>query len=216
MARDLLAQESLQATVDRIAEHTVGLIDGCDAAGILTLRGRTVRTIAATDDIVRVSDAAQGELREGPCFNAVAAEESVQHIPDLREAGDRWPHYAPRAVELGLRSAMGFRLFTRHNTLGALNVYSFEPNAFSPQDEHVGWLLASHAAVAFAHARTEEQLQAALQSRDEIGQAIGIVRERFHLGQDQAFAVLKRTSQDLNIKLRDIAEKIARDGDLPR
>lgn len=111
---------------------------------------------------------------------------------------------------------MGFRLFDRHNTLGALNVYSFEPNAFSPQDEHVGWLLASHAAVAFAHARTEDQLQTALRSRDEIGQAIGIVRERFDLGQDQAFAVLKRTSQDLNVKLREIAEKIVRGEELPR
>jgi GAF domain-containing protein len=216
MARDLLAQESVQDTVDRISDHAVALIDGCDAAGILTLRRRAVRTVSATDDVVRASDAVQGELREGPCFDAVTLEGSVQHIPDLREAGDSWPRYAPRAVELGLRSAMGFRLFDRHNTLGALNVYSYRPNAFTHQDEHVGWLLASHAAVAFAHARTEDQLQTALQSRDEIGQAIGIVRERFNLGQDQAFAVLKRTSQDLNIKLREIAEKIIRGEDLPR
>ncbi|MDQ0785418.1 GAF and ANTAR domain-containing protein [Streptomyces sp. B3I8] len=215
MARDLLAQESVQDTVDRISAHAVALIDGCDAAGILTLRRRAVTTIAATDDVVRASDAVQGELREGPCFDVVTLEGSVQHIPDLREAGDSWPRYAPRAVELGLRSAMGFRLFDRHNTLGALNVYSFAPNAFTPQDEHLGWLLASHAAVAFAHARTEDQLQTALRSRDEIGQAIGIVRERFDLRQDQAFAVLKRTSQDLNVKLREIAERIVRGENLP-
>lgn len=216
MARDLLAQESVQDTVDRISAHAVALIDGCDVAGILTLRRRAVRTISATDDVVRASDAVQGELREGPCFDAVTLEGAVQHIPDLRDAGESWPRFAPRAVELGLRSAMGFRLFDRHNTLGALNVYSYKPNAFTHQDEHVGWLLASHAAVAFAHARTEDQLQTALQSRDEIGQAIGIVRERFNLGQDQAFSVLKRTSQDLNIKLREIAEKIIRGEELPR
>lgn len=216
MARDLLAQESLQATVDRIAFHAVGLIEGCDVAGILTLSRKNVQTLTATDDIVRRSDAIQGELGEGPCFNAVTDEEPVQRIPDLRTAGDRWPRYAPRAAELGIRSAMGFRLFTRHHTLGALNLYSFRPNAFSERDEHLGWLLASHAAVAFAYARTEEQLQTALRSRDEIGQAIGIVMERFHLGQDEAFELLKKTSQDLNIKLRDVATKITPSDGTPR
>jgi transcriptional regulator with GAF, ATPase, and Fis domain len=217
MAHDLLEQDSLQATVDRIAAHTVDLVDGCDAAGILTLRRGQVRTLAATADVVRASDRIQGELGEGPCFNAVTDDQPVQHIPDLTASANSWPRYAPQVGALGIGSALGFRLFTRQGTLGALNLYSFRPRAFTEASEHLGWLLASHAAVAFAYARTEEQLTTALQTRHEIGTATGIVMERFHLSDDQAaFDVLKKTSQDLNIKLRDVARTILNDETIPR
>lgn len=217
MARDLLEQESLQATVDRIAAHAVDLVDGCDAAGILTLHRGKVQTLAASADVVRDSDRIQGELSEGPCFNAVTDDQPIQRIPDLTTSTDRWPRYAPHARALGIESALGFRLFTRHEILGALNLYSFRPRAFTEASEHLGWLLASHAAVAFAYARTEEQLTTALQTRHEIGTATGIVMERLHLDDDQAaFEVLKKTSQDLNIKLRDVARTIINNKTIPR
>ncbi len=215
MARDLLEQDSLQATMDRISAYAVDLVDGCDAAGILTVRHGAVQSLAATADVVRHSDRIQGELGEGPCFNAVTDDQPVQRLPDLTTSADRWPRYAPQARALGIQSALGFRLFTRHNTLGALNLYSFRPHAFTEAGEHLGWLLASHAAVAFAYARTEEQLTTALQTRHEIGTALGILRERFNLGDDQAFDLLKKTSQDLNIKLREVARTILNNETIP-
>lgn len=215
MARDLLAQQSVQQTLDRIVEHAVQLVDGCESAGVLTVDAKQVRTLATTSDLVRTSDRIQGELGEGPCFDATRNAEDVYRIGDMTETVTRWPKYAPQARELGIGSMMGFMLYTEDDNLGALDLYSSKPNAFTPRSEHVGWLLASHAAVAFSSARTHAQLTTAMQSRHDIGEAIGIVMERYRLDEDQAFAVLKKSSQDQNIKLRDIVHTVNETGEIP-
>lgn len=215
MARDLLAQQTVQKTLDRIAEHAVALVDGCEAAGVMTVEGRRVNTLAATGDLVRASDRMQGEEGEGPCFDATRRPEEVYRIADMSETVHRWPRYAPQARKLGIGSMMGFLLFTEHDNLGALDLYSSRPDAFARGSEHVGWLLASHAAVAFSSARTHAQLETALETRHEIGEAMGIVMERYHLDQDQAFAVLRKSSQDRNVKLRELVRTVVRTGEIP-
>ncbi|MEU1202083.1 GAF and ANTAR domain-containing protein [Streptomyces sp. NPDC005813] len=215
MARDLLAQDSVQATLDRIVEHATVLINGCDEAGILTVRRGEVSALAATSDVVRMADRIQQDLREGPCFDAVTDRQQLYAIEDLRQPHERWSRFAPEMRKLGFGSMMGFLLFTDEDELGALNVYSHAPRTFDESAQTAGWILASHAAVAFSAARTHQQLGHALETRHEIGEAMGILMERHGLSEDDAFKVLKKASQDHNIKLREIARRICETGEKP-
>lgn len=210
MARDLQAQESLQATLDRIVAHAVALIDGCEQAGILTLqRSDQVCTAAATDDLVRQFDQAQHELGEGPCFDALLRGDAVNRIADMDTFGAQWPAFAPRARSFGVGSMLGLLLYTdNEHDLGALNLYSSRRNAFTERSERVGWLLASHAAVLYASARTHAQLETALASRKDIGEALGLIMASYHIDEDQALQLLKKISQDRHLKLRDLARAI--------
>jgi GAF domain-containing protein len=126
----------------------------------------------------------------------------------------RWPRYAAAAVEAGFGSLMSFQLFVKDENLGALNVYGAGPNVFGDEDENAGLLLASHAAVAISGKQAELNLRTALESRDVIGQAKGILMERFKLNADQAFQVLVAVSQHQHRKLRDVAGDLAATGEL--
>lgn len=215
MARDLLAQETLQDTLESIASYAVQLVDGCEHAGILTVqRGNQVTTAAATSDLVRASDSAQHELGEGPCFDTLQDQQPVHRIADMTTHGSQWPRFAPRAHDLGIGSMLGLLLYTNHEELGALNVYSTERNVFTERSERVGWLLASHAAVLYSAARTHSQLETAVASRRDIGEAVGLVMATYQLGEDQALKLLKKVSQDRHMKLRELARAINA-GELP-
>ncbi|MEU7338380.1 MULTISPECIES: GAF and ANTAR domain-containing protein [unclassified Streptomyces] len=215
MARDLLAQDSVQGTLDRIVEHATVLIKDCDDAGILTVRRGEVRALAATGDVVRRADRIQQDLREGPCFDAVTDRQQVYVIEDLNRPHERWSRFAPELRKLGMGSVMGFLLFTEDDELGALNLYSHRPRAFDDAARQAGWILASHAAVAFSAARTHQQLGDALETRHEIGEAMGILMERYGLPENAAFGVLKKASQDRNVKLREIARQVCETGEKP-
>ncbi|WP_329249663.1 GAF and ANTAR domain-containing protein [Actinoallomurus sp. NBC_01490] len=216
MARDLLAQDSLQQTLDRIVRHAVHLVQGCESAGIMILHGGRVRTLAATDDVVLTSDRIQGEVGQGPCFDAVRTGAESYRIENLNDQVERWPRYAPRARELGIGSMLGFKLFTEEQNLGALDLYSSRPGALTEHSERIGWLLASHAAVAFASARADADLHVAISSRQDIGMAVGILMERHKLSADQAFAMLSQASQRRNVKLREIARRVVETGEAPQ
>ncbi|CAM05926.1 ANTAR domain-containing protein [Saccharopolyspora erythraea NRRL 2338] len=216
MARDLLAQNTVQSTLDRIASFAVELVDGCEHAGILLVHpGREIQTAAATSDLVRESDRLQGELGEGPCLDAARNREEVYRIADMTREEYRWTRYVPHARRMGIGSMMGFLLYTDEDELGALDLYSSRPSAFTEHSELVGWLLASHAAVAFSSARTAAQLHAAIATRQDIGEALGIIMERYKITGDEAFKVLKHSSQEHNVKLRDIARRITETGSIP-
>ncbi|MCH5676683.1 GAF and ANTAR domain-containing protein [Streptomyces gilvus] len=219
LARNLLAQESLQGTLDEIATSAVRLVEGCDAAGILAIRkGRAVTLSSCGGQLVEASDRLQGELAEGPCFDlarrATGADgERVFRIADLTEPQPTWPRFATAARDLGIGSMTGVLLYTHDEDFGALNLYSRRPGAFGKDIETAGWLLASHAAVALADARTIDQLEDAMKTRHAIGEAMGILMERHKLSEDDAFAVLRRISQHHNIKLRDVAQRVRDDRD---
>ncbi|NEB12573.1 GAF and ANTAR domain-containing protein [Streptomyces coelicoflavus] len=217
LARDLLAQESLNDTLARITASATELVEDCDAAGILILRADHVQSLAPTEQVVVESDELQGRLGEGPCFDAARRDTGERHfrIADFTDEARRWPKYVPEARKLNLGSMMGFLLFTEDENLGALNMYSYKPGAFTEADETAGWLLASHAAVAFSSARTHAQLQEAIGTRHTIGEAMGILMGRHRLTEDQAFATLRRYSQDNNVKLRDVAARVCEQGGLP-
>ncbi|MFF4709264.1 GAF and ANTAR domain-containing protein [Streptomyces sp. NPDC001297] len=216
MARDLLAQDSVAGTLERITASATEQIKGCDAAGILVLHDRRVETLAPTHQLAVDSDRLQHRLGEGPCFDAARSSlgERAFRIPDLTAEHQRWPAYAPQAHKLGIGSMMGVLLYTEDENLGALNLYSREPGAFTATSETAGLLLASHAAVAFSTARTHAQMEHAVATRHTIGEAMGILMGARHLTEDQAFDVLRRYSQEQNIKLREIARRICEQGGL--
>ena len=214
MARDLLTQRTVQQTLDRIVAYAVDLVDGCDRAGVLAIESGGLRTLAASDDVAVASDAIQLEVGEGPCLDSALRDERVFRIADMATDA-RWRRYSSRAHELGIGSAMGFLLYTREHNLGALNLYGSKRSAFTEQSEHIGWLLASHAAVAFASARSDAQLHQAIISRQEIGEALGIVMERHKVTEQEAFDLLRRQSQDRNVKLRELARRLTETGELP-
>jgi transcriptional regulator with GAF, ATPase, and Fis domain len=216
MSRDLLAQNSVQQALDQIVNYATDLVDGCEAAGIMVARDGQVQTLAVTDNVVRASDRLQGELREGPCFDAARQKEEVYRISDLTTREQRWPRFAPQARELGIGSMMGFLLFTEgDHDLGALDIYSSRPGAFTERSEQVGWVLASHAAVALSGARHDAQMHEAISSRQDIGEALGILMERYKLDEQAAFDILTKISQNRNIKIRHLAHTINTTGEIP-
>ncbi|MFC9646896.1 GAF and ANTAR domain-containing protein [Streptomyces mirabilis] len=216
MARDLLAQGSVDATLERITASSTELVEGCEAAGILVVHDAKVETLAATHSLVTDSDLLQQQLGEGPCFDAAHSSqgERVFRIVDLTREKQRWPSFAPQARQLGVGSMMGFLLFTEDEDLGALNFYSRRPGAFTDDSELAGLLLASHAAVAFSAARTHAQMEKAVATRHLIGEAMGIVMGSHHLTEEEAFSVLRRYSQANNIKLREVASRVCEEGSL--
>ncbi|WP_345620052.1 GAF and ANTAR domain-containing protein [Streptomyces ziwulingensis] len=217
LSRDLLAQETVNGTLQRITDAAVELVEGCDAAGILLLRDKGIQSLAPTEQLVVDSDRLQGRLGEGPCFDAARTStgERMFRIFDFTDEAVRWPAYVPEARELGLGSMMGILLYTEDEDLGALNFYSRRPGVFTEASETAGWLLASHAAVAFSSARTHAQLQQAIGTRHTIGEAMGILMGRHRVSEERAFEVLRRYSQDHNIKLRDVARLVCEKGGLP-
>jgi GAF domain-containing protein len=179
-------------------------------------RGRP-ETPAATDEVSAAVDAVQYETGEGPCLSAIV-EDDLFRTGDLAEE-TRWPRFSRPAVErTGVRSVLAYRLFTDDDTLGALNLYSRERNAFGDDSVGVGTILTAHAALAFARARERAQisgLEQAVASNRAIGMAIGILMAIRHIGQDDAFDLLRTVSQRTNRKLREIADDVVHTGQLP-
>lgn len=213
-ARSLQRETGSQHTLDRVVSLALDLVDGCQHAGIsLNTAGRIDSPATSSDVVLRV-DTLQYEFNQGPCLDAIRHQEIV-YSGDLAHDA-RWPQWGPRtAQETGIRSMMCFRLFTDRDLVGALNLYSDQPQAFLDEDREIGTALAAHSAMAVVASQKIENLQVALDSRTEIGHAVGIIMERFNLGSDQAFSVLSRLSQDLNRKLRAVAHEVVTTRRLP-
>jgi transcriptional regulator with GAF, ATPase, and Fis domain len=214
-ARSLQAETSTQRTLERCVALATELIDGCDYAGVsIVHRKAPIQTPAGTDPLVMRGDELQYALQEGPCLDAIWNAETV-HSPDLASE-QRWPRWAPQVVaELGVASMLSFQLYTSADTLGALNLYSQTIDAFDEDDFNAGMLLAAQGAVALAESQHVVQLQNAALSRTIIGQAEGILMERFQLTADQAFAVLRRVSQANNTKLHAVAGELVVTREIP-
>ena len=215
VARALGAEDSVERTLTRICELGVQTIEGCDHAGVALVEGRKITTTAASDEIPARVDAIQYETDEGPCLDAMREHEIF--VVDELAAEARWPKFASRAAqETGIASILSFRLFVDEDTLGSLNLYSTRNAAFRDDEpRELGAVFAAHAAVALSSAQREAHLEEAVRSRDVIGQAKGILMARKHVTEEQAFAILRRASQRLNVKLREIAERVAQTGEDP-
>jgi GAF domain-containing protein len=218
IARQLQAERNPEKTQERVTRAAVATIGGCDHAAISIIRRRGgFETVAATDDVPVGVDAIQYDAGEGPCVDAMSRHGS--YVIDDLAADERWPAFSRRAVEeTGVRSMLSFRLFVQGDTIGALNLYSRRRAAFDEHSVAIGTVLAAHAAIALSAARDHEragQLEDALESNREIGMAIGVLMGCGGVTQDQAFTLLRRASQHLHRKLRDIAVEVVDTGELP-
>lgn len=214
LARELQQENDVHAVLSGIVHAALDLIPGVANASISLVTGRKkVDSEVASGDLPRLVDALQNSTGQGPCLDA-AYHERVVRVPDLSRE-DRWPAFSRGAVDLGARSMLSIQLFVEGDRLGALNLYGAEANAFTDESEQVGLLVAAHAAVAFADSQKISQLGEALISRQLIGQAEGILMERYKITAEQAFLLLSRVSSKSNIKLRDVAEHLASSGEIP-
>jgi GAF domain-containing protein len=213
LARSMQDEKGLEHTLEAIVHAAAETVPGADEASITSVvRRREVQTIAATSPLPRSVDQAQYETGQGPCLSSLYEGQTVR-LSDMRSE-PRWPEFAARASELGVGSMLAAQLYVEGDNLGALNLHSRQLDAFSNESEQVALMFAAHAAVAFAGAKAEEQMQTAVDSRDIIGQAKGILIERYKIGSHEAFRLLVVASQTTNIKLYDVAEYLVRTGAL--
>jgi GAF domain-containing protein len=210
-ARSLQRQTSPQQVLDGVVTLASAMVPGADEATITMVRkDRHCYSAAATSALASDFDVLQDEAGEGPCLDAIWQQETVR-VDDLA-TDPRWPVLGPRATERGVVSMLCLQLFVHQDTLGALDLLAHAKSAFTDESEHIGLLLASHAAIAAADAQHLENVISALVNRDIIGQAKGILMERFRITSDQAFAVLAKVSQDTNRKVSAVAEDLAQTG----
>ena len=203
--RAMQDEPDTKSTLDRAVITGTEIIERCDLAGISVVHAAGIDTVSASEESLKRIDELQYLLDQGPCLDALQDHETV-HSPDLLH-DERWPVWGPQvAEEIGAGSIVSYRLFTNRHSLGALNLYSRQTHAFSTDDIYNGIALAAHVAVALAASQKEEHLERAVANRTVIGQAEGILMERFSIDAEQAFNVLRRVSQDRNVKLNLIAE----------
>jgi GAF domain-containing protein len=215
LARALHASATPTETQRLVTRAAVDLVPGCEHASIsLVTRHGAVASVAATDQAAATVDKLQHDAGQGPCLDAIKADIWCG-IPDLASDETERAFSCRASARTGIRSALSFRLFVEDRTLGALNMYSCVPAAFEQHAVTMGGILATHAAIAIAGARTREQcaeLEEALITNREIAMAVGITMARLRTTPDQALDRLRLASRRSNRKMSDIAAEVVLTG----
>lgn len=184
------------------AEHVAVVLAGDRERGL---------TVAASDDIARRLDALQRTLDEGPVIEVMSP--SSREIVVTDDASpDRWPEFAPRARALGMTAAVAIRLCWGGRVVGALGIYATRATGIRPHTVALAEKVATHTAATAVLADKVRQLEQAMLTRQQIGQAVGILMERYDLDPDSAFSYLRRVSQNHNVKIRLLADELATTG----
>jgi hypothetical protein len=215
----LFSSGSVEATLEQVVELAQVTIDGCEAVGVMAVKKGAAITVAASSPLVVELDQLQSGADEGPCLDA-ALRSTTFYAEDLMDDA-RWPTFGHAAVPLGVRSVLAYSL--SGDRLGALNLYSRLPAAFGATDRAKGQLFATLARLAIdsasdrdVDAKRQTTFVEALHTREVIGQAQGILMERERITAEQAFDLMRRASQHMNLKLRDVADRLVQTGEIPR
>lgn len=202
-------QEILQAVV----HYAKRRIPGTDEAAITLIRGGNAGTVATTGGIAEVLDELQYETGYGPCLDAGRSNEII-HITDAATE-TRWARYLPPAQEHGLASSLSLPIPVENYLVGALNLYSVTPNAFTQESVELGDAMATHICAALSRAEEifgyrdqVEQLRRAMASRAVIEQAKGMIMAQRKCTAVEAFSELRSVSMNKNIKLADLAASL--------
>ena len=207
LARLVAGPRTVEDVLTDVTSEAKKLIPGVAAAGVLLVGSASrFESVAGTSELPHKLDELQMKYQEGPCLQA-ALDELIVRTDDFR-VEQRWPKYSAAAVELGVLSGLSFKLYTSSQTAGALTLFATEANVFDAEAETIGAVLAAHAAAAIVASRQSEQLESALSTRDRIGQAKGIIMERYNVDDIAAFEMLRKLSQDSNTKLVEVAAKV--------
>ncbi len=193
-----------------VCDAALHLVDGCDHASIMIARNGRLATAAATDATARGIDRLEREVGEGPCVDAIH-DDAAQLDPNLYDAS-AWPRLRDRILEeTPVRGMAGFRLMLGDQKVGALNVFSDRAHGLSERSVDQAAVLVAFASVALMAASNQEQartLREGLQSNREIGKAIGLMMAFHKVGDDEAFGILRKASQDLNVKITEVAQQV--------
>jgi GAF domain-containing protein len=202
------AHADVDSALEELTASAVDAMPGAQYAGItLVSRDGKVRSPSATGQYPVVLDEIQQRHQQGPCLSAAWEHHSIC-IDDM-SAETRWPLYCRDALqETPIRSVLSFQLFCDIHNMGSLTFYAEAEQAFDQDAAEMGFILASHTAVAWNMARRDQQFRSALASRDIIGQAKGMIMERFKIDAVQAFELLKRLSQSSNTPLASVARQL--------
>lgn len=212
-ARRWHAQPEESALAESVLDDVLSLLPPRAGAAVTLLDGdgttpRTAGTTRAALDL----EALQHRVHQGPVVDALAG--SVVASPDLG-VEPRWPLVVPEAVGHGVRSLLCLPLDTGRQVLGVLSVYCTTPTDGSRLDRGLLDAVATHAALAVQQVRQVVQLTAALVNRDVVGQAKGMLMERYGLSADAAFGLLVRAAQDTQRAVRDVAVRLTLTGEAP-
>ena len=209
-----VTRERRASQAHRLLVDTVALaVPGAEGVSITEPDGSRIHTLAGNSTLVWAADQAQHDSEEGPCLSAAVGAAPLITSNDLPN-DPRWPTFGALAARLGVGSILVFRLTSGTVTYGSLNLYGLTPHAFTDTDRQLGQMFAEHAALTMATYRLKTNLEIAMRSRDIIGQAKGILIERFKLTDQQAFQQLKLTSQQTNRRLQVVAEHLVISGEL--
>ncbi len=210
LANLVYASQTYDEVHQAIVSAAPRLVDGCDHASLMLRRDGSFTTVAASDDVARQIDAFERELGEGPCLDAIV-DESVYHDADLTD-GSPWPRLTQRVLaETPVRGLAGFRLIAGEEKNGALNLFSDTPGALASAGVDQAIVLGSFTSVALLAAqerRAATTLRQGLLSNREIGKAIGLMMAFHKITDEDAFAMLRTASQEMNLKLTEVARQV--------
>jgi hypothetical protein len=212
MADIVYSGESYDSVYEAVCESAVRLVDGCDHASLMLRRGGRVQTVAGSDDTANRIDELEKLLGEGPCLDAMDDDDPDQHIcPDLTQ-GSKWPVLAQQIMaETSVRGMAGFRLRQDGQRVGALNVFSDTPGALNDHSLEQAIMITAFASVTLAALERGEEattLRRGLESNREIGKAVGLLMAMHNLDDDRAFELLAKVSQEMNIKVAQVAAQV--------
>ncbi|MEE6273141.1 GAF and ANTAR domain-containing protein [Georgenia wangjunii] len=218
----LLSEETVGSALRLVTSLAVEVTPSAVGSGVTLLDVSGERTTtAATDRLVEVADALQYDLEEGPCLDAWQERRTVR-VDDVR-AERRWPRWSQGVAGTGIRSCLSAGLVAGDEALGAIKVYSTEPDAFDARSEHLLTMFAAQAAVLVANVRSAEdarrmsdELKDALRARDSINVAKGVLMAKEGLGEEDAFAMLLGLASREHRTVRDVALSVVRSTGRPR
>ena len=207
-AREIAGPPDVAGTLHTIVEAARRSMPAIDHVSVtIADRSGGLGTMAGTGRLVLDLDDLQYALAEGPCVHAVRSDPVVVVEHARRE--QRWPRYIPAAVRAGLRSQVGLRLYVAPDeSLGSFNLYSTTSSTIPLEIRQLAKIFAAHVTVVLKHVLLEKSLSTALQPQTYLGTAVGIVRQRHGLDNEQAFAYLARVSQHSNLTLTDVARGV--------
>jgi len=220
VARALFAAGDVSSTLQTVVDLATATIEGCDYASVFVEHPAADRRAIASDPLVARLDELQQRIGQGPCIDTLRSGQSV-YVEDLA-ADPHWPQFGPEAAESGIRCLLVLPL-SATGTFGVLNLAASFPAAYGATDRAKGVIFATLAELALTGAQTHEEedrradnLHQALVTRELIGRAEGILMERERITSTQAFDILRRASQHLNVKLKEVAEELVETGERPR
>lgn len=196
-----------EEVMERFAQLAPRHIASTAAAGVMLTSKRCLRPSLGSGGCPHVVDEIQAELAEGPAVHCVAGDQPVR-VDDLA-ADSRWPRFAEAVLtRTPVRSLLSFGLYTHVQSWGTLSLYAHRPGGFDAGAEELGLILATHAALTLEAVQRTRQFRSALGSRDIIGQAKGILMERYDISPGAAFSLLTRLSQESNKPVVVIAKEL--------